>query len=75
MVLATEREHGLEVERAQRAQVDDLGVDPVVGELVGRGERVAHALADRDDREVAARARDARLPERDRLDRLGDLAP
>src|SRR3954454_14001335 len=58
-------EDRLDVERTQRAQVDDLGVDAVLGELLGGDERVGGALAGGDDRDVVAVARDVRPPERD----------
>ena len=46
-------EHGVEIERTKRAQIDHLGVDAVLlGELLGGGERVGHALADGRDREI-----------------------
>ena len=56
-------EHGVEIERPERAQVDDLGLDAVAGKLLGGLERVGHALAGGHDRHVAARgARRARGP-------------
>ena len=42
------------VERPDRAQVDDLGVDPLLGQRLGGVERWNHRLGVADDRHVAA---------------------
>ena len=60
-------EDGLEVERAQGAQVDHLRVDAVRGEHVRRRDAVVHALHRRHEREAPALARDACAPQRDDL--------
>ena len=57
-----------QVERAQPAQVDDLGVDAVRGELLGGGQRSLHHEQRGHDRDVAALAHDVGLAD------LGDLA-
>ena len=49
-------------------------LDPLGRELLGRRERLAEQPAERDDRHVAALAPDDRLPERDDVLALGDLA-
>src|SRR5262245_63474354 len=51
--------HGFE-----RAQVDDLGADPVLGEFVGRLERIGHAHRPGYDGDVGAGARDPGFAER-----------
>ena len=40
------------VHRPERAQVDDLGRNPLLGELLGGLQRVGHADAEADDRQV-----------------------
>ena len=57
-------EHRIGVERAQRAQVDDLRVDALFGQLVGGFERDADADRVADDRDVLALAHDPRLADR-----------
>ena len=66
--LLDRRAHRRQVERADPAQVDDLGVDPVGGQLLGSGKRPLHHQQRRHDRHVAARAQDRGLAE------LRDLA-
>src|SRR3712207_7565776 len=62
--LADRLEDRVEVERAQRARVDDLRLDLVlVGEHVGGALRGPGHPRDADDRHVRALARDARLAE------------
>ncbi len=41
----------LEVERQQRARVDHLGLDPLGGQPLGRGQRLADHPRERDDRQ------------------------
>ena len=53
-----------DVHRAQRAQVDDLGLDAVLRELVGGAQRIGHADAEGDDGHVAAGAGNAGLADR-----------
>ena len=63
-------EDGLRVERHQRAHVDHLAVDAVLGlELLGRGERARHHQRQRQDGGVLAGPHDAR-----RAERVDDLA-
>ena len=62
------------VERAQRAQVDDLGVDAVGGELLGRVEGLAERAAVGDQRHVGARAADRGPVDVDRAGVVGELA-
>ena len=66
----------LGVERPQRAEVDDLDLDAVLGEPVGHRQRAAHGVAVGDDREVAALAHDLRAADRHRevVARLGQRA-
>ena len=54
----------LDVERHDRARIDDLGLDALRGERLRRFERALHHLAGRDDGDVGAGARDARDAER-----------
>src|SRR5262245_26008787 len=54
----------LEVERAQRAWVDHVALDALLGELVGGGERDPDHPRVGDHRAVAAAAADRRAPER-----------
>ena len=35
-------EHGLGIQRAQRAQIQDLGLDPEAGQSLGGGQRLGH---------------------------------
>ena len=67
-------QHRGEVHRADGAEVDDLGLDAFGGELVGCRHGIGHADAERDDGDVVAHTRDARLADRHQpvLD-LGDL--
>ena len=53
------------VQRADRAQVDDVERDAVLGQLVGGLHRDEHHLAERDDRAVLALALELGLAERD----------
>src|SRR3954470_8574618 len=62
------------VERRGRARIDDLALDPLAGQLLGRLLREPDHAAERDDRHVAALAHDARLAERDRVALLGHVA-
>lgn len=48
----TDLDDGLDVERADRAQVDDLDRQALLGERVGRLDRVADRLGVADDRDV-----------------------
>ena len=54
------------VERHERAEVEHLGLDTVVGKLRGGGERLDDAAPVRDERDVAAGALDVGLAEPDR---------
>ena len=67
LVRATDSQHGGDVDRPQAAQVDHLGVDPALGQLVGRPQAVAHALGDRDQGHVGALADHRGLAQRQRL--------
>ena len=51
-------QHRLDVDRAQRPQVDHLGRDALRGEQVGGGEAVVDALHRADERDVGALADD-----------------
>ena len=65
----------VEVERDERARVDHLGLDPVLGgEAVGRRERIVDEARERDDGDVAARAEGDRLADRHGRGRLGHVA-
>ena len=64
----------LGVERRQRARIDDLGLDALLGELLGRVERAVDAPAGGDDRDVAALAPDGGLAERHEVLAVGHLA-
>ena len=55
---------GVDIERDERAQVDDLGIDAL---LIGRGLRDVHERAVREHREVGALPVDAGLAELDRV--------
>ena len=63
-VFATDPSDRLRVERADRAQVDDLGLDPLLGQPLGRGQALVHAAHGRDDRHVASFPAHRRLAER-----------
>jgi hypothetical protein len=63
-----------QVERRQRARVDHLRLDARLRELRGRRQRLPDHVADRHDRDVAARAPDRRLAERDDVLALRHLA-
>ena len=65
---------GRQVERAQPAQVDDLGVDAVGGQRLGRGQRALDHQQRGDDRDVAAR-RGRPRPCRARRSRRGSTGP
>ena len=67
-------EHRRIVERAKRAQIDDLGLDSVRREQVGRLEARGEAAAVGDDREVGARATDGGAVEVDRARRRRHVA-
>jgi hypothetical protein len=56
----------VEVEREQRLHVDDLDLDPDLGEQVGRGLGDTAAGTVRHEGHVASRAQHLRLTERDR---------
>ena len=56
LVFLHRRDDGFEVERAQRAQVDHLGLDAFLGQLLGGLQRIDHAARERDDGDVAAGA-------------------
>ena len=58
---------GLGIHRAQRAQIDHLGLDAFLGQFVGGLQRVGHAVRPRDQRHVLARAHDPRLADRDHI--------
>ena len=73
--LAHGREHGLHVERHERAQVDDVALDALAGQRLGGRERVEHGRTPGHDGGVAALARDARLADgHEQVRVLGDLA-
>ena len=72
--LADRVEQRLAVERAERPQVDDLDADAVVGDPVGRLERVVRHQPVGDDRDLRARVGDLGLAERDRVVGVGDVA-
>src|SRR3546814_6650650 len=57
-------EHRRGVERADRAEIDDLGVDPLARQLVGGFEREPDADRITDDRDVAALTHDPCLADR-----------
>src|SRR3546814_15747339 len=57
-------EHRRGVERADRAEIDDLGVDPLARQLVGGFEREPDADRIADDRDVATLTHDPRLADR-----------
>ena len=62
-VFFTDSTIGLGVHRAERAQVDHLGLDALLGEFFGGLERVGHAHRPGDDGDVLARrARSCALP-------------
>ena len=62
------------IERPERAQVDDLGLDAVLaGERLGGLERADAHVAVAEDREVLARAGDRRLADRDDRVAIGHL--
>src|SRR5206468_163306 len=64
----------LAVERGDREQVDDLGLDPVLGlEHVGRLAGDAEHGAVRDEREIASLTHDLRAADREGLGIRGDL--
>ena len=63
-VFLTEATTVVDVHRAERAQVDHLGIDALLGEFLGRLERVGHADRPGDDRDVLAGPGDARLADR-----------
>ncbi len=52
-----------EVEWRDGARIDDLGLDALLRELLGRSERAVHHPAGGDDREIPARAAHRRLSE------------
>ena len=58
---------GVGVHRAQRAQVDHLGLDAFLGQFVGGLQRVGHAVRPGDDGDVTAGAHDPRLADRDHV--------
>ncbi len=66
-------EHARQIERQERAQVDDLGADPVCCERFGGGERVEQCGSPGDDGDVRARAFRVRQPDRDAVLGLRDL--
>ena len=63
------------VERRDRSEVDDLELDPLGGQGVGRGEAFVHHAGDGHHRHVLAGADDARLAERDEVIRPGAWDP
>ena len=60
-VLLTEFEHRVDVERPQRAQIDDFGLDALLRQVLGRLQRISEPARIGDDGHVGAGARDARL--------------
>src|SRR5581483_11872907 len=72
--LADRREHRILVERHQAAQIDDLGLDAVGGELLRRLQREEDVARPRDDRQRVARLLHVRLAERNEMLPDGDLA-
>ena len=67
-------EDRVEVQRGDRARVDDLGLDALAGQLLGRLQRAVDHPRRRDDRHVAAGTADLRLPERHRVLAVGHVA-
>src|SRR5205085_12192395 len=61
------RDDGVGIERTQRAQINQFGLDALLGELLGRPQRIGHAVRPRDDGDVTARAHHARLADRDHV--------
>src|SRR6056297_2079225 len=61
--LSHARDHGVVVDGTQGAQVDHLGLDPVLRKLFGRFHRVGHADAEADDGYVTPLAPDTGLAE------------
>ena len=69
------RDDRVQVERDERARVDHLGLDAVLGrEAIGGRERVVHQPRERDDRDVAALAQRHGAADRHGRGRLGDVA-
>ena len=65
---APDRGHDrVDVERHQRARVDDLGFDPFGRETLGRRARLADHPRERDDRQITTGAQRVRMPQRQRL--------
>ena len=62
--LADRRDDGVGVQRRQRAQIDDLGLDALLGQQRGGPQGDRDGRADRDDRQVRALPGDARLADR-----------
>ena len=69
------RHDAVEVERAEGAQAEDVAPIALAGELLGRVQSGCERLADARDRDVVARAGDAELAERHRLDRGRGTGP
>src|SRR6185503_8650401 len=63
--LAHRSQYRFHVERAQRAQIDDLDVDAILGELLGGFQRVDYAARERDHCRVAPDTGDACLADGD----------
>ena len=62
---------GVDVQRYERAQVDDLGADAVLGQRLCRCQAFEHAAAVTDEGDVRAGTLDVGLAERDRESRIG----
>ena len=74
-VFASDRRIAPVVQRAQRAQVEHLGVDAVLGQpALGRRQRALHRAAPRDERDVVAGARDRGLADRNHVVAFGHLS-
>ena len=61
------REHGIGVERLDRAQIDHFDFDAFGAELLRDGERFVHHRAVGHDAEIAARPNDSRFADRQSL--------
>src|SRR5262249_8075035 len=71
MAPAREREEGRAIQRDERPEIQDRGLDAVFRELLGRARRDVNVGAVRDDREILALAPERGLSERHRRGRFG----
>ena len=69
------REHGGHVEGGDGAEVDHLGRHPVLGQRLGRLQRIGDLAAVGDDRDVVAGPLDVGHADRDRVALVGHRAP